>query len=686
MVSTQARYTSCCCFSSLVYSKGIIYEISPLLTIIFLSLGITFLGTPPNQVHAQLGCETITYNGTGSNNIDNSIWGWSYCFNGNADDVLNISMVATSGDLDTYLELSDSNGTVLESNDDADKTSSNSLIQFKLPTTGAYSIYAGRYDVDSGKTTGTFLLTLSTTTGGSTQPGRPTSNTTTPTVTATPTNVCNNVAVSMDFIGAAFDVPTNQPLALLDDNSTTGWSTNSATDEFWFDVVLNGMQTITSIEFNGFAPSGIPANSINIFTISRWVAETEMFEDILEITAPMQPGYQTYTFPPVTTESLTFFLTTNHGGATFEVADIKVCTDAVGTNNTVGRPTANTTNQTQPVAPSVPCTVSVSGIDAELRVGPGKNRSIVLYLSAGDTFVVIGTANADDGTRWWRLDKTKTAPAKAAQINETWVSAAQMTESGDCDAVGTVAAPRIIRARPTAAPRPTTVSGGSSSGGNTSATPQPTPQEGSTEPYIDFYASLYYLFEGECTTLSWDVRNVKEIYFIDDTGSEKAVTGPTGSETVCPQVPTGRTTYLTYELRVVPLSGNDIYSYIEIEVDANFICITPYPSFTEFGTISFGEVHTYSVFVDPSCGDSVNAPAATVYISILKDSGDLDPYMEVYTNGSFYGSDDDGGQNLDSFMELGISSPTDIQIDVSNLFGDGTGEYTIDVYIEAFNG
>lgn len=519
-------------------------------------------------------------------------------------------------------------------------------------------------------------------TNSASQPGRPTSNTAN---TAPTTDVCNNVALEMAFVGTAFSTVTNQPLALLDDNANTGWSSDGTDEELWFDVVLNGIQTVTSIEFNGYASSGTSANSINEFGLSRWVADTESFETILDITALMQPGYQIYTFPPVTTDSLTFFLTTNHGGVNFEVADIKVCTDSASTGNTAGRPTTSTstttTNQTQPVAPTVPCTVQAINTSAELRVGPGTNRSIILYLSPDDTFEVIGTNTLEDGSRWWRLDKAEAAPKKAAQVNETWVSDAHMTEFGDCDAVGAVAAPRIIRApRPAPQPNPATSSGGNTSGGNTSA-PQPIPQEGSTDQFINFYADPGYIFEGECTTLHWLVQNVKEVYFIDYNGSEKRLTDPTGSgsETDCPTVPTGQTSLLTYALRVVPLSGADVYQYAEVTVDANFIDIGPctptLPFLSDNGTMDDRSVESYGIVVKP-CGN--NAVAIEIYVG--KGSGDMDPYLYVTdTNGNYYGEDNDSGADFDALLNFCVFEKATIIIDVSNAFTDGTGDYYIQV-------
>jgi|GEM_PF-5700951 len=356
-------------------------------------------------------------------------------------------------------------------------------------------------------------------------------------------------------------------------------------------------------------------------------------------------------------------------------------TDTTVTNTGQGRPSSPIVKQPEIIVEAIPCMVQAIDTSSELRVGPGKNRSIILYLSPADTFEVIGTANDSSGLRWWRLDKTKAAPKKAAQVNETWVSDAHMTETGDCDTVGTVAAPRIVRIQPAAAPRPTTVTGNNPSGGNTSSpqsTPQPTPQTGSTDPFVSFYTDFgTFLLQGECITLKWDVRNVKEIYFFDaDTGTEKGVTGPTGSQEICP-TPPSQTTIFTYELRVVPLSGADIFRHIEVTVDGSVFC-PPYPQIIEFGTLGAGQSAEYSVFVEP-CGGS-----ATIYIDVIKDSGDMDPYIDVYTNGgaTYYGSDDDSGFETDAFLSMIIFEPTEIYTFVANLETTGSGEYTYSVYIE----
>lgn len=660
-------------------------------TVLFLFLAIASLSIPSNHVSAQTsGCDPvfapIVYNqGPISATIDGQFWSYSYCFNGNAGDIITIAMDATSGDLDTYLELQDSNRIKLTENDDIDKDSKNSLIQYTLPTTGAYYISAGRYGDDTGKTFGEFSLTLSSA-SGSNQQGRPTN-------TTSPTDVCNNVALNMDFVGSAFSAPTNLDQALLDDNPNTGWSSTVLeyddqgllSGEYWFDVVLNGTQTVTSIEFNSNSSSGNPANALNLFSLARWVIDTESFEYVfLSRTALQQSGYQTYVFDsPVTTDSLTFFLEGSYGGSIIEVSDIKVCTNASSPDNTAGRPTTNTTTQTQPIAPTVPCTIQAKSSQAktaEARLGIGTGRSVAGFLETGKTYNVTGKNNDNDGNIWWSVDKYDVvSKVKGDNIKEDllYIADAQTIASGDCDAVGEVSDSRIIRApRPAPPTNPATSSGDNTSVGNTTAPPQPIPEEGSTDQFINFYADPGYIFEGECTTLHWYVTNVKAFYFIDSDGKESGAAGPAGSKEVCPQVPTGRVTLLTYALRVVPLSGEDIYQYAEVTVDANFIdvgaCTPTFPFLSDGGTLDDRSQDSYSIFVKP-------CEAANIEIYVGKASGDMDPYLYVTdSNGNVY-EDNDSGADFDALLNFCVFGEATIFIDVSNAYTDGTGEYYIQV-------
>jgi hypothetical protein len=79
---------------------------------------------------------------------------------------------------------------------------------------------------------------------------------------------------------------------------------------------------------------------------------------------------------------------------------------------------------------------------ATVRVGPGENRSAILFLPANQDFTVIGQGVADDESLWWRLDKEEVGPDRAAA--EFWVAQDQVTATGSCEQVAQADAPPII--------------------------------------------------------------------------------------------------------------------------------------------------------------------------------------------------------------------------------------------------
>ncbi|MBA3875135.1 MAG: hypothetical protein H0X30_38920 [Anaerolineae bacterium] len=92
---------------------------------------------------------------------------------------------------------------------------------------------------------------------------------------------------------------------------------------------------------------------------------------------------------------------------------------------------------------TVNCTISTSRDDTvHVRVGPGENRTSIIFLSAGSTYKVLGQAKAKDGSKWWKLDKSEVAPDKAA--NEVWVKQDDVKSIGDCDKVVDVNAPPVV--------------------------------------------------------------------------------------------------------------------------------------------------------------------------------------------------------------------------------------------------
>ena len=94
----------------------------------------------------------------------------------------------------------------------------------------------------------------------------------------------------------------------------------------------------------------------------------------------------------------------------------------------------------------------VSADGATLRVGPGLNRSSIAFLTTTTPVTVSGRFVGDDDAVWYQLDKAQAAPQSAA--NELWVLAEEVETTGDCDTIGEVAAPPIIRATNPQPPAP----------------------------------------------------------------------------------------------------------------------------------------------------------------------------------------------------------------------------------------
>ena len=83
-----------------------------------------------------------------------------YAFHGNENDVVSIRMTQTSGNLDAFLVLTDTDGEILAISDD-DGNSVNDEISFKrLPAEGRYFVIATRFGQEYGTTTGNYRLEL----------------------------------------------------------------------------------------------------------------------------------------------------------------------------------------------------------------------------------------------------------------------------------------------------------------------------------------------------------------------------------------------------------------------------------------------------------------------------------------------------------------------------------------------
>jgi hypothetical protein len=94
--------------------------------------------------------------------------------------------------------------------------------------------------------------------------------------------------------------------------------------------------------------------------------------------------------------------------------------------------------------------------------------------------------------------------------------------------------------------------------------PTPVPQPTATPaPGIAFWADTYYLTLGQCTTIHWDVQNVKEVYFYQQGESwEGHGVGGKEDRSVCPSQST------SYYLRVVKQDGSTETRELRIDVAA----------------------------------------------------------------------------------------------------------------------
>ena len=319
--------------------------------------------------------------------------------------------------------------------------------------------------------------------------------------------------------------------------------------------------------------------------------------------------------------------------------------------NTFGtlQTTSGTTTQAQPPASNpaaitsvpiatTPCLIRATQANAtEIRVGPGTNRGVLRYLPANQDFTVVGTANAaNDNSLWWRIDKNEAAAGQAA--NETWVADRQVTTSGDCAAVGTVAAPPIIRQRPTAVP---TTTGGNTGGGNTGGgNQQPTPDPNSNQLFIDFYVSEGRIQEGTCTTLIWDVRNAREVRL------DGSIVQFQGSQTVCP---VGTAPFsVDYYLDVIDNSGNLITRTVFIQIDGGLVfCGIDEIPFFESASVAAGSENYHYIFLDPCASDR------TIWIEMFATGNTgFDPYLIVFIDDVYVGDDDDGGGFPHAYIEI----------------------------------
>ncbi len=187
-------------------------------------------------------------------------------------------------------------------------------------------------------------------------------------------------------------------------------------------------------------------------------------------------------------------------------------------------PTATAT-----ATPQRPCVVRTTRANSvAARVGPGTNRTSLVFMPANQDIRVTGQAAAFDNSMWWQIE----IPGRSGLV---WVPQQEVSASGACNNVPMVAPPPII---PISTPTPVPPT----------AAPLPSGES------IQFTASRTEITAGECVTLRWDVEGVQAVYY-----QGRGVTGHS-SQQECPASTT------TYTLEVITRSGSSVRRQVTVNV------------------------------------------------------------------------------------------------------------------------
>ena len=116
-----------------------------LLTMLFLAMSLLVIADHNSPAAlAQDAATPLTYGETLTGSLDDTQTAQLYIFSGTAGDTISVTMNATSGDLDTALEVYTSDGVLLRANDDGGENT-NARLSVTLPTSGDYNLFATSY-------------------------------------------------------------------------------------------------------------------------------------------------------------------------------------------------------------------------------------------------------------------------------------------------------------------------------------------------------------------------------------------------------------------------------------------------------------------------------------------------------------------------------------------------------------
>jgi hypothetical protein len=185
-----------------------------------------------------------------------------------------------------------------------------------------------------------------------------------------------------------------------------------------------------------------------------------------------------------------------------------------------------------PVATATPSVCrATSGLNVNVRTGPGTNYDAFGSLFAGSELTVVGRSS---DTTWYVVDYNG---------RQGWVANSVVSVSGPCSTLPFVAAPPT----PTAPP----------------PTPTPTATPGPTISFTINGASSVNIAAGDCVTVAWNTANISEVYY------EGVGVPGVDSRTECPATTT------TYTLRVVLRDGSDVIRTVQANTGGILIGLNP---------------------------------------------------------------------------------------------------------------
>jgi uncharacterized protein YraI len=236
-----------------------------------------------------------------------------------------------------------------------------------------------------------------------------------------------------------------------------------------------------------------------------------------------------------------------------------VTVNAVGEDEGNGDTTATPSATPEPIETVAGNPSLTTRTDLNVRGGPGIEYDLLGLLPTDTEAEIIGR---DVNRQWWQIRFDPAADGRG------WVAAdAAFSTANNVENVPVVEPPPTPTGTPTQTPTLTTTPTPTTDLPTFTPTPTETPAEDTPTPTvtltptpdgntttIEFTANPTSISGGDCTTISWKVTGVKEVYF------EGSGVGGAGAVQDCPNETR------TYRLRVIKLDNTEQTQEIQVQV------------------------------------------------------------------------------------------------------------------------